>query len=146
RTLSRKNDLVHGLTINPRTFEVTLFDIGAQPIPKASLSAGEKQIYALSLLWALAKVSGRALPVIIDTPLGRLDSVHRQYLLERYFPVASHQVIILSTDTEVDRTYFEMLKPYTSHSVHLVNHAGGWTEASAGYFWEEAAADVRATA
>jgi DNA sulfur modification protein DndD len=84
--------------------------------------------------------------MIIDTPLGRLDSVHRQHLLERYFPFASHQVIILSTDTEVDRAYFEMLKPHTSHSVHLVNHTGGWTEASPGYFWKEETADVGATA
>lgn len=146
QTLTRKNDLVYGLTINPKNFEVVLFDSNRDAIPKASLSAGEKQIYAISLLWALAKVSGRALPMIIDTPLGRLDSVHRKHLLERYFPVASHQVIILSTDTEVDRAYFEMLKPHTSHSVHLVNHAGGWTEASPGYFWKEEPADVGATA
>jgi DNA sulfur modification protein DndD len=146
QTLSRKNDLVHGLTINPRSFEVTLFDSAGETIPRASLSAGEKQIYAISLLWALAKVSGRALPMIIDTPLGRLDSVHRMHLLERYFPVASHQVIILSTDTEVDRAHFELLKPHTSHSVHLVSHTGGWTEASPGYFWKEATADAGVTA
>jgi DNA sulfur modification protein DndD len=144
-TLSRKTDLVHGLHINPRTFEVTLLDSGGDSIPKASLSAGEKQIYAISLLWALAKVSGRPLPMIIDTPLGRLDSVHREHLLLRYFPVASHQVIILSTDTEVDKEYFQTLKPYTSHSVHLLNHTGEWTEASPGYFWKEAV-DVGATA
>ncbi len=146
QTLSRKSDLAQGLAINPHTFEVKLLDGSGQVVPKASLSAGEKQIYAISLLWALAKVSGRPLPMIIDTPLGRLDSVHRQHLLERYFPVASHQVIILSTDTEVDKAYFELLKPHTSHSVHLVNRIGGWTEASPGYFWKEEAADVGATA
>lgn len=145
RTLCRKGDLVNNLTIDPQTMAVTLFDSHGDAIPKASLSAGEKQIYAISLLWALARVSGRALPVIIDTPLGRLDSVHRRQLLERYFPVASHQVIVLSTDTEVDRNYFDMLKPHTSHSVHLVNH-GSWTEATSGYFWEGASSGVRAIA
>lgn len=144
--LSRKTGMVRGLTINPRTFEVTLLDGSGEVIPKASLSAGEKQIYAISLLWSLAKVSGRALPLIIDTPLGRLDSIHRQHLLERYFPIASHQVIILSTDTEVDRVYFEMLRPHTSHTVHLVNHTSGWTEASPGYFWKEATSNVGASA
>jgi DNA sulfur modification protein DndD len=53
-------------------------------------------------LRGLAKASGRPLPTIIDTPLGRLDSTRRRHLLERYFPVASHQVILLSTDEEID--------------------------------------------
>lgn len=136
RSLCGKADLVHGLKIDPSTFAVTLFDDGGREIPRASLSAGEKQIYAISLLWALAKVSGRPLPMIIDTPLGRLDSRHRGNLLERYFPRASHQVIILSTDTEVDQANFEILKPVTSHCIHLVTREG-WTEVTSGYFWRE---------
>jgi DNA sulfur modification protein DndD len=40
------------------------------------------------------------LPAVIDTPMARLDSAHRQNLVERYFPHASHQVIVLSTDSE----------------------------------------------
>ncbi len=145
QTLSRKSDLVQRLSINPLTFEVTLFDREHQRLPKALLSAGEKQIYAVALLWGLARVSGRALPMIIDTPLGRLDTVHRKHLLERYFPAASHQVIILSTDTEINAAYVETLRPNMSHSLHLVNHSDGWTEATPGYFWhQEEVADVGA--
>lgn len=136
-TLCRKPDLVHSMTIDPTTYEVTLLDRSGDVVPKSSLSAGEKQIYAVALLWALARVSGRPLPMIVDTPLGRLDSAHRANLLERYFPRASHQVIILSTDTEVSRTHAEVLAPHTSHSVHLENH-DGYTEVAAGYFWKEA--------
>ena len=62
---------------------------------KDELSAGEKQIYAIAILEALAKTSGRHLPIIIDTPLGRLDSEHCTKLINNYFPYASHQVIIL---------------------------------------------------
>ncbi|MGH2541205.1 MAG: DNA sulfur modification protein DndD, partial [Ardenticatenaceae bacterium] len=136
RRLCGKTDLVDGLKIDPATFAVTLFDDGGREVPKASLSAGEKQIYAVSLLWGLAKVSGRPLPMIIDTPLGRLDSRHRLNLVQRYFPLASHQVIILSTDTEVDQANFELLKPFTSHCIHLVTQ-DGWTEVTSGYFWQE---------
>ena len=46
---------------------------------------------------------------MIDTPLGRMDHTHRRNLVERYFPQASHQVILLSTDAEVDQTYQQLL-------------------------------------
>ena len=79
------------VAISSKDFSVVLFDREDRPLPKDSLSAGEKQIYAIAMLWSLARTSGRPLPVIIDTPLGRLDSDHRRLLVERYFPHASHQ-------------------------------------------------------
>jgi DNA sulfur modification protein DndD len=97
------------ISINPVTFEVTLRDNRSRLIAKSELSAGERQIYAISVLWALARVSGRPLPIIIDTPLARLDRDHRSLLAEQYFPHASHQVIILSTDSEVDAQFVPML-------------------------------------
>ena len=99
--------------------------------------AGEKQIYAISMLWALAKTSGRPLPVIIDTPLGRLDSDHRKLLVERYFPFASHQMLILSTDTEVDQQYFAELQPGVSQAYHLeFDPEEHQSLVSSGYFWK----------
>jgi len=135
-TLSRKKDALRRIAIDPRTFAVTLYDRRNQPLPKTQLSAGEKQIYAISMLWALAKISGRPLPIIIDTPLGRLDSDHRSLLVQHYFPVASHQVLILSTDTEVDQSYFAALQRDVAYAYHLefdpVEHG---TTVSSGYFW-----------
>ena len=139
--LSRKDDFIHRLRINPESFAVSLYDSRGESIPKSSLSAGEKQIYAISLLWGMARVSGRPLPMIVDTPLGRLDSHHRSNLVKYYFPTAAHQVIILSTDTEVDQEYYEQLRPKTSHSYRLVDRQG-WTEAKEGYFWEAAHGDA----
>jgi DNA sulfur modification protein DndD len=99
--LCRKKDNMRRISIDPNTFAVTVIDRDGHPIPKSQLSAGEKQVYAISVLWALAKTSRRPLPVIIDTPLARLDRDHRRLLAENYFPHASHQVLMLSTDTEV---------------------------------------------
>jgi len=104
------------------------------------LSAGEKQIYAIAILEALGKTSGKKLPIIIDTPLGRLDSKHRDKLIEHYFPEASHQVIILSTDTEIDESYFssDFLKDDISHAFEI--QFDGVTKSSRlreGYFWEQ---------
>jgi DNA sulfur modification protein DndD len=111
RALLRKNDLVHGLRIDPGSFEVTLSDRTGRTLPFDRLSAGERQLLATAMLWGLARASGRPIPTIIDTPLGRLDSSHRKHLVERYFPFASHQVLLLSTDEEIVGSYHQSLKP-----------------------------------
>lgn len=138
RKLARKEDMQLSAHINPETFDVELIDEKGSVINRKLLSAGEKQIYAIAILEALAKTSGRDLPVIIDTPLGRLDSQHRDKLINHYFPFASHQVVLLSTDTEVDERYFvDQLRDDISHAYEIVFNTH--TKSSAlkpGYFWE----------
>ena len=74
--------------------------------------------------------------MVIDTPLARFDSRHRQHLVRRYFPNVSHQVIILSTDTEIDEDYFRELDPSISHAYHLAfNDREMQTSVEEGYFW-----------
>src|SRR5262249_3190396 len=117
--LARKGDLIADVHIDPKVFTTTLVDAKGRAVPEAALSAGEKQVYAIAMLWALARTSGRPLPMIIDTPLARLDSDHRSNLIERYFPAASHQVVLLSTDTEVDEALVRALGRSASHSYRL---------------------------
>ncbi|WP_280548850.1 DNA sulfur modification protein DndD [Halomonas sp. 11-S5] len=102
KQLSRKNHDQLSPKIDPNTFGVELMYADGKTIDREQLSAGEKQIYATAMLEALGKSSGRRLPIIIDTPLGRLDSKHRSRVIEYYFPYASHQVVLLSTDTEIE--------------------------------------------
>ncbi len=136
--LSRKPDLVQDVAIDPDSFQITLKGRGGEPVPKAQLSAGEKQMFAIAVLWALRQLSGRPFPIVIDTPLGRLDSDHRANLVAGYFPYISHQVILFSTDTEVDQDYFKALKPHISHAYHLdYDAAQGATRVREGYFWNE---------
>jgi DNA sulfur modification protein DndD len=117
--LSHKKEVHRRVAINPITFDVTVLDSQDRRIRKQELSAGEKQVYAVSMLWALAKVSGRPLPMIIDTPLARLDCDHRALLSQHYFPEASHQILILSTDTEVETRQFELLRPSVARAYEL---------------------------
>lgn len=143
--LSRKGDIVQDAKIDPRDFTVTLFDQAGREVPKKRLSAGEKQIYAIAMLEALGRTSGRNLPVIIDTPLGRLDSKHRTKLVESYFPIASHQVIVLSTDTEVDFPFYEGLQNHISHAYHLsFDPEEGATKVESGYFWKHKQEQINA--
>lgn len=135
--LCRKSLLVQEVRIDPRGFQVTLYGPNRSELPKSDLSAGEKQLYALALLWALRSVSGRALPIIIDSPLGRLDTEHRRALLRHFFPHAAHQVVLLSTDTEIDSVAFDHLQPAVARSYRLHwDGERGATEVRVGYFGE----------
>lgn len=138
RYLLHKSDLVHRLAIDAENFRLSLYDPQGQPVPKHRLSAGEKQLLAIAFLWGLARVSGRLLPIAIDTPLGRLDSSHRQNLVERYFPSASHQVILLSTDTEIGKVEYQQLQEQEAIARSYLlkyNSKQQQTSIQTGYFW-----------
>ncbi|KAB0475090.1 DNA sulfur modification protein DndD [Vibrio chagasii] len=138
KKLARKEDLQLTASINPASFDVELVDEHGIKINRKAMSAGEKQIYAISILEALGRTSGRKLPIIIDTPLGRLDSHHRDKLVENYFPTASHQVVILSTDTEIDRNYTSLIQDDLARTYEIC--FDGTTKSSMlkkGYFWKE---------
>ena len=112
-------------------------DRNGHEIKKSGLSAGEKEVFAVSLLWGLAQTSQLKLPIVIDTPLSRLDSTHRDNIVNNYFPNAGEQVIILSTDTEIDKDYYRTLKTRLSGAGSLVfDQQRELTTFQEGYFWE----------
>lgn len=138
RYLLHKTNLVHRVAIDSNNYSISLYDTSGNIVPKHRLSAGEKQLLAIALLWGLARVSGRNLPVAIDTPLGRLDSSHRNNLVERYFPCASHQVILLSTDTEISKQEVKMLRKQGAIArEYLLKYEAttSQTNVNSGYFW-----------
>lgn len=131
-----KESLVSRLSISPDTYRLTLFGSDGNSLSPERLSAGERQLLAISILWGLARAAGRPLPLVIDTPLGRLDSTHRRHLIERYFPVASHQVILLSTDEEIDEGGLEKLRPAVGQTYRMVfDKRAGASRIEKGYFW-----------
>ncbi|MFO1045915.1 MAG: DNA sulfur modification protein DndD [Planctomycetaceae bacterium] len=137
RYLLRKKTLVEKVLIDPSSFAISLLDHDGNRVPKERLSEGEKQIFAISVLWGLSQASARQLPAIIDTPMARLDAGHRDQLVELYFPRASHQVIILSTDTEIEWNYFQQIQPHIARAYHLnYDEVTRSTMASEGYFWD----------
>lgn len=98
-------------------------------------SNGEKQIYILCLIWAIIKSSGVEIPFIIDTPYARIDETHRNALTTTYLPNISKQVIILSTNKEIDSTLYDVVKPYVCDEYLLLyNTKERKTEVKNGYF------------
>ncbi|MFF0521134.1 DNA sulfur modification protein DndD [Actinomadura nitritigenes] len=143
KELMRKSQLVRDLRIDTEKFTLTLMGPDDEELDPSRLSAGERQLLAVSLLWGLARVAGNQLPSVIDTPLGRLDSHHREHLVERYFPKASNQVLLLSTDEEIDEYLFSRLKPSIARMYMLVHDDKTFTTTvEEGYWWTAGATHV----
>jgi DNA sulfur modification protein DndD len=85
-------------------------------------SKGEQQIYIMALYWALVKLSNNNIPFIIDTPYARIDEIHRGNITTKFFPSLSNQVIILSTDSEVNSEYYKLLKPFIAKQ-YTINYS-----------------------
>lgn len=136
KLLSSKSGLIKEIIIDDKSYEIHILDRNGQEIKKSGLSAGEKEVFAIALLWGLAQTSELKLPIIIDTPLSRLDSTHRDNIIRNYFPNAGQQVIILSTDTEIDNNYYRTLQNHLSGAASLVfNQKQELTTINNGYFW-----------
>lgn len=114
RNLLRKRNLIASVVVDPATYQVLIKDNKQQELPMERLSAGERQLLAISVLSALIKERKGRFPVVVDTPLARLDQQHRSTLIKRFFATVSHQVVVLSTDKEVDGAAYEALSPFTN--------------------------------
>ena len=110
QTLVEKDSLVSKINIDTDSLDVTILDPDGNELLKNQLSAGEQQMFAISIVWALARTSGYKAPVVIDTPMARLDSSHRANFVTRYLPAASSQVLVLSTDEEIYGRYLDMIR------------------------------------
>lgn len=141
--LLRKTSLVTQLTIDPETFSLTLYGRTGEVLAAESLSAGERQLLGIALLWGLARASGRPLPTAIDTPLGRLDTDHRRHFVEHYVPFASHQTLLFSTNEEIVGDYLQRLTPWIGRCYYLDHDdKHGSTCITPGYFRGETVAHV----
>lgn len=134
-TLLRKRSFINSISICQDTFALSINIVGEGFVPASKLSAGERQLLAVAVLWALARASGRKLPTVIDTPLGRLDSSHRKSFVQNYFPNAGEQVILLSTDEEIVGSYHQSLKKHLSHQYLIQYDEDAQSSSiSSGYF------------
>ena len=117
--LAHKEGLVNRVELDRENLTFSLYDAKGQTIYRPLLSAGEKQILAIAFLWGLGRASGREFPILIDTPLARLDAEHRDRLLTQFFPNASHQVILLATDSEISHRELDLLGPALDRALHF---------------------------
>lgn len=138
KELVDKDSLVSSITIDPESLDVTIHGSDGSELLKSQLSAGEQQMFAISIVWALARSSGYLAPVVIDTPMARLDSAHRASFVTKYLPYASSQVIVLSTDEEITGRYLDLAREHVRAFYTLLYHEDSQsTSIERGYFGEE---------
>jgi len=137
RSMAHKKDLVERIAIDENC-DVKLLNAAGVDLRGYDLSAGEKQIFTQALISAVSSVSGRGFPMVVDTPLGRLDIEHRKGVLN-HLVQREHQVILLSTNTEVVGEYLREIAPHVQkkYLVHFERVGDiGQSTVRPGYFEE----------
>lgn len=127
RTLMTSHNLIAHIGVD-EDFGLHYLDTDGRPVGMGNLSAGMKQLAATALLWALKECSNRPLPIVVDTPLARIDRGNQENLLTNYYPVASEQVIVLPTDSELDEAKYRLLQPFVYREYKLHNPTGDQTK------------------
>lgn len=138
RSLVEKDSLIRAIKVDTDNLDVTIWGNDGKEVLKTQLSAGEQQMFAVSIIWALALTSGYKAPVVIDTPMARLDSSNRANFVTKYLPAASSQVVVLSTDEEINGRYLDMIRGNVAdYYTLLYNEDAQCTSIVSGYFKEE---------
>lgn len=117
--ICKKERLLPATFIRPEDFQIQLQGPDGHVLSLSDFSAGERQLYALALLQALRQISGQQMPLLIDTPLARLDEAHRLSLVNEYMPAVSAQVLLFATDAELDPSLMEQLEPHVARTYTL---------------------------
>lgn len=91
-------------------------------------SQGEKQVYIMSIYFALMQISRVDVPFVIDTPFARIDTEHRSKIVKNFFTKLKGQVFILSTDEEINNDYMKNIKPNVSNQYLLEYVSRGKTK------------------
>ncbi|KQM32520.1 hypothetical protein ASF03_13765 [Rhizobium sp. Leaf68] len=123
RELVQHHHLVERVTIDD-LYTLTFLDGTGQPVGRRSLSSGLKQLAATALLWAMKDIADTDMAVVIDTPLSRIDRQNQENMLRNYYPNLGEQVIILPTNSEIDRYKYTFLEDHVAVEYRIDNDTG----------------------
>lgn len=102
--------------------DINLYAADGSTIKKESLSKGEQQLYATSLLKALVEESGIQFPVFIDSPLQKFDKSHANKIITEFYPTVSKQVVLFPLlHKELTENELDTMKPYVNSAYLLKN-------------------------
>lgn len=123
RDLVQYHHLVEKVAIDD-LYTMTFLDAAGQEVGRRSLSSGLKQLAATALLWAMKDLAEAEMTVVIDTPLSRIDRQNQEHMLRNYYPKLAEQVIILPTNSEIDKRKFVFLEDHVAVEYQIENETG----------------------
>jgi DNA sulfur modification protein DndD len=116
--LTNREDYYQGIEIT-ENYELRVITPDAKrSLTEQDPSAGQTQIIAYSFIAGLSKYTTRNAPVVIDTPIGRLDPEHKANLVD-YYHEFSDQVMILYQPNELNEDDIEVMQDYISKHFHI---------------------------
>jgi len=86
---------------------------------RPQLSMGETQVSSLAFMLAMTRLGGQQAPLVVDTPLARLD-VSVRVNAARWLPRLTPQLVLLVTDAEYGRDVEGELAPRVGVTIRLV--------------------------
>lgn len=103
RALSHKSDVAK-IEIAPDG-KVVILDGTGRDISDLRRSAGESQLFAMALITAVSAIAGPSLPLIVDTPFGRLDTQHRALALDAFGNRPGQTILLVQPEEFGARQY-----------------------------------------
>ena len=122
--LMHKEDFIGNVAVDVQEdgLDIVLYTPSGKIIRKESLSKGEQQLYATSLLEALVEESGIEFPVFIDSPLQKFDKSHSSKIITEFYPSISKQVVLFPLlHKELTEEELEIMKPLVK-SAYLIKN------------------------
>lgn len=119
RRLTNKGGVYKGLEISEEYELDVVTPSGTRPLEEQDPSQGARQIIAYAFIAGLNRWTARNAPVVIDTPVGRLDPTHKENLIN-YLPEFRDQVIMLYQPDEFHKEDLRKVEDQTTR--HLWIH------------------------
>lgn len=122
--LMHKENFIDSVKVNVINdlLEIQLYDVANRQIQTETLSKGEQQLYATSLLKSLVDESGIQFPVFIDSPLQKFDKRHSRKIITEFYPTISNQVILMPLlYKELSEEEYNQMLPYVKKTYFIKN-------------------------
>lgn len=135
RELVRTHPVIERIEID-ENYTMNFISVDGGFIGRSSLSSGIKQLAATALLWAMKDIAALDMPVVVDTPLARIDRENQDNMLSSYYPHLAAQVIVLPTNAEIDARKFELIRNHVEVQLRIRNDEGDQATVSKGSLLE----------
>lgn len=111
-------------------FKIRIYKNGQKLV---SNSAGQEQFIATAIIYSLFKVAVFDFPIIIDTPLGRVDDDNRESFFDQVYPMINEQVILLVQSGELGDTKVREAIERHLADLHIMHESGDPSTSALGH-------------